>query len=525
MEAAMRHPALALAGAVGLATVLCLAHRAEADLVVSSSLSDAVLRYTEATGFFRGALATFDEVGVDQPMGLAIGPDGLLYVASRNNHTIYRGNAALGFEEFAVLFPEEAQGPAGIAFGPDGLLYAATLSNRIIRFDEDGIPEVFVPATAGLNEPRGIAFGPDGHLYVANLFGNNVLRFHGVTGAALGAFVAAGSGGLQGPMGVTFGPDGGLYLTSFFTNSVLHYSGSTGAFLTVFVPAGGGGLSGPMGLAFGPGGHLYVASFGTNSVLRYQATGAFLGALVPAGHEGLSGPTFLAFLPAQRFLCYKAQRARGGPVFERQEELFLDDELDSLIADATKSTTLCSPASRDGAPVVEPDSHLQGYAIALTRDSDRPTRIEGLVVENEFGVQTFDLTRPNRLLTLTGVRAGDLADFPFSDVVNDHLCRQAKVSAGTPRFAPVRGIPLVDGFQQPRLYDVLAPTRVCPPVDGLNGILVPETYLTCYKVSPARGQARHASVHDINTSNTFFLDEIVDTVAEEELCVETIVRP
>src|SRR4030095_1817570 len=55
---------------------------ARADLLLSSTETDSVLRYDAATGAFRGAFVAAGSGGLDQPRGLGLGPDGNLYVAS-----------------------------------------------------------------------------------------------------------------------------------------------------------------------------------------------------------------------------------------------------------------------------------------------------------------------------------------------------------------------------------------------------------------------------------------------------------
>ncbi len=135
-------------------------------------------------------------------------------------------------------------------------------------------------------------FGPDGHLYVSSRDGDKVMRFDGVTGASLGAFVTAGSGGLDAPRGLAFGPDGHLYVGEEVHDSVRRYDGATGAPLGVFVAAGSGGLDRANDVAFGPDGNLYVASYGSDQVLVYDgSTGAYLRALATGL---LSGPAWLA---------------------------------------------------------------------------------------------------------------------------------------------------------------------------------------------------------------------------------------
>src|SRR5262249_47088822 len=119
-------------------------------------------------------------------------------------------------------------------------------------------------------------------LYVTGLLTNSISRFHGVTGAYLGEFVASGSGGVVYPGRLTFGPDGDLYVNSPWRGEGIRTvarfqgpSGSTpGAFIDTFVAAGSGGLQTPWGLLFGPDGNgdghqdLYVNSAKYNKGLR-----------------------------------------------------------------------------------------------------------------------------------------------------------------------------------------------------------------------------------------------------------------
>src|SRR5437868_3680468 len=53
-----------------------------------------------------------------------------------------------------------------------------------------------------------------------------------------------------------------LLVTSFSSNAVLRYDGVTGNFVDAFVPPGSGGLVQPNGLRYGPDGNLYVSSCG-----------------------------------------------------------------------------------------------------------------------------------------------------------------------------------------------------------------------------------------------------------------------
>jgi hypothetical protein len=88
-------------------------------------------------------------------------------------------------------------------------------------------------------------------LLVSSVSTDSVLRYNGVTGSFVDAFVPTGSGGLFLPMDLVFGPDHNLYLSSVASRSVLRYDGQTEAFLNVFVTPGGP-LGAPWGLEFGP---------------------------------------------------------------------------------------------------------------------------------------------------------------------------------------------------------------------------------------------------------------------------------
>jgi WD40 repeat protein len=296
-----------------------LAQALPTNLIVSSFLSDTILRYDGQTGEVIDVFAKAD--ALDDPGGIVFSSDGALYAVGQASHNVVRFDAQTGefIDEFVTAGSGGLSFPTGIAIGPDQRLYVASLgTHQVLRYD--GGTGAFIDAfvavgSGGLDKPVGLTFGPDGHLYVSGSGSHSVLRYDGQTGAFIDAF--ASGAGLSSPTGLVFGVDGRLYVASSGTNAVLRYDGGTGAFLDTFVPSGLGGLDNPIGVEFGPDGHLYVASGLTDSVLRYDgATGAFLGAFVTAGDEGLSFPAFLAFRPAPTVLRFSTgERTKGTLAF------------------------------------------------------------------------------------------------------------------------------------------------------------------------------------------------------------------
>lgn len=219
------------------------------------------------------------------------------------------GSGAMKFID-ALVSPQsgELREPRGIDYGPDGNLYVSREGyftdpiqlGYVNRYD--GVTGDFIDVFASdatLSGAKDVEFGPDGNLYVPDNVGDNVYRFDGTTGAFTDVFVATGSGGLDTPRALIFGPDGNgdgnrdLYISSAQTDSVLRYDGMTGAFIDAFVPSGSGGLNDPTAIVFGPDGNLYVASGAHtdfyNSILRYNGTtGTFMNVFVPAGSAGLT---------------------------------------------------------------------------------------------------------------------------------------------------------------------------------------------------------------------------------------------
>jgi sugar lactone lactonase YvrE len=196
---------------------------ADGSIYISDAQNQRIRRVRPADGIVETAAGNGDEdfggdggpaasAALDSPSGIALGPDGALYIADEDNHRIRRvkdgtidtvvgsGAAELGGDDVAPL-DAGLTTPQDVSVGPDGTLYVAdTLNHRIAMVRPGGSFRVLAgdgspgyggdggPAREGhLSEPKGIAVGADGAIFVADA-GNFVVRRLGPAGTPAGSF-------------------------------------------------------------------------------------------------------------------------------------------------------------------------------------------------------------------------------------------------------------------------------------------------------------------------------------------------
>jgi DNA-binding beta-propeller fold protein YncE len=284
ISVACRHSlALALVAIVALLA----APNARADLLVTSSGTDNVLRYSEATGDFIDEFVPSGSGGLHSPQGLTLGPDGNLYVVSTGPARVLRYDGGTG--AFLDTFVPTGSGglttPFDLGFGPDGNLYVAEAgqTGEVLRYD--GMTGAFIDVfasggTPALNTPRALAFGT-GVLFASGE-GDRIWKFDSTTGAFVGTVQS------DNPRGLTLGPLGNLYEATLFSG-IFRRNPATGVFINEIV---GGPVPG-FGIAAGRDCNLYMAS--GNSVLRFNAATGALDPFVASGSGGLQGARFLVF--------------------------------------------------------------------------------------------------------------------------------------------------------------------------------------------------------------------------------------
>jgi RHS repeat-associated protein len=292
----------------------------------------------------------------------------------------------------AMLF-----GPGGVALSPDGSLYIAdSINSRIRRVGPDGIITTVAgtgtvgysgdggPATgAQLGTPNGIAVSPDGGLYIADYFNNSIRRVgpDGIitTVAGTGASGYSGDGGpatnamLFGPGGVALSPDGSLYIAD---SGRIRRVGSDGIITTVagtgasgYSGDGGpatGAMLGPTGVALSPDGSLYIADSGNSRIRRVGPDGIIttVAGTGASGYSGDGGPATGAMLFGP-----------GGVALSPDGSLYIADSVNNRIRRVGPDGIITTVAgtgtkgySGDGGPAT--GAQLAGYSFGIAVSPD-----------------------------------------------------------------------------------------------------------------------------------------------------------
>lgn len=187
-----------------------------------------------------------------QPRGIAVGPDGSIYVMDTGNLRVQKFDAQGKFSvqwgrmgtadgEFVMV---QGFGPTGIAVGPDGIVYVADTWNHRIQ-----------------------KFSPDGKFLTK--WGRYVSLRQGET---------SGEAGFYGPRGVVVDREGNIYVTDTGNRRVMVFD-STGRLIRQFGSFGNGAgqFNEPIGIAMDQAGNLLIADTRNQRVQRFSPEGRYLG--------------------------------------------------------------------------------------------------------------------------------------------------------------------------------------------------------------------------------------------------------
>lgn len=310
-------------------------------LIAAAVLEGKTIRTIAGTGKagYNGDGGPAASAQINNPYGLAIGPDGALYVCEIGNHVIRRidqktgkistvaGNGKPGYSgDGGPATQASLNEPYEIRFDRAGNMFFVEMKNNLIRrvdaktkiistiagrpepgFSGDGGPA----AQAQFRQPHSIAFDPQGRLLVCDIANHRVRRIDLKTGLIE---TYAGNGerkpvvdgaplkgqSLNGPRAIDLDKQGNLYLVLREGNTVyridpkketIHHIAGTGekGHTGDGQDARKAKLNGPKGIAWSPDGGAYIADTESHTIRRIDLKSGIITTVVGDGERG-DGP-------------------------------------------------------------------------------------------------------------------------------------------------------------------------------------------------------------------------------------------
>lgn len=285
---------------------------------------------------------------ISAPVGLAVGPDGDLYISAGSIRRVDRRTGRIS----SVPLTNQDNAIQSIAVGPDGTIFF--VNQYEIKRTDATLGSVTIPLNLTTGQHL-IAVDKQGNLYIADSFGYQIKRLDAQTGSLQ---TIAGNGQMQpftgepgpatqvsigAPGLMTFAPDGDLYWGTSYgrilrlnKNGTISAVAGTGgcAYSGDGGPAALAGLCGVTGLAFDAAGNLFVSEGICACVRRIAADTGIIQTVAGTGTRGISEDG----IPATKAAL------SGGRIAMAGDTLYIADVIESSLARIRAVTPPIPPA-------------------------------------------------------------------------------------------------------------------------------------------------------------------------------------
>jgi sugar lactone lactonase YvrE len=281
------------------------------------------VQYFSSTGAYLGSWGTLAKVDdgnavggtFNEPWGIAIGPDGSVYVTDTWNYRIQKFTAD---GQFLTMWgkggqgetPDSFWGPRGIAVDAAGRVFVTDTGNkRVVVFDADGNYLTQFGA-AGMDngqfdEPVGIAVDANGLVYVADTWNFRIQVFapdsSGMNYSFLRSWTIHGwdTQSAQNKPFLALDASGNVFVTDPDNYRVLEFD-NNGNIIQGWGAYSSGidGFGMAVGITTDSEGHVWVVDAGNNYVLRFTPTVTTINAPVTSLPSFPNSPVALNFNPA-----------------------------------------------------------------------------------------------------------------------------------------------------------------------------------------------------------------------------------
>jgi DNA-binding beta-propeller fold protein YncE len=265
-----------------------------------ATLTREFYRYSHTVGFYAQ-----NGRGFNNPVDVALGRDGVLYVLNRAGSDIElrmpykRVTMCTLDEDYLGEFSSggtadgQLMWPAAIAIDAEGKVYIADEAlQRISIFDAKGrfLAKWGVKGSGAgaFDRPAGLAFDQNQHLLVVDGLNNRIQRYT-TDGRLLGQWGRGGRGRgeFNLPWGIAVDRTGDVYVADWRNDRIQKFD-AQGTFLASYGTSGRGDgeFSRPAGVAVDAEGNIYIADWGNERVQVLSPDGGFLAKF--RGEAGLS---------------------------------------------------------------------------------------------------------------------------------------------------------------------------------------------------------------------------------------------